>query len=90
MAVTAAQARAAAVEMVTDFAPAAPADVRTAAVEMVVDSLLDPPYESDVQFADQQASTHNLGANIIRRCGASSILAPWRRPRARVIEGAST
>ena len=46
----------------------------------------DLPYENDTQFADQQVSTHNLGANLIRRCGASSILAPWRRVRARVIE----
>ena len=89
MAVSEAEARAAAVEIVTNYAPAAPADVRTAAVAMLVDSMLDPPYENDVQFAGQQVSTHNLGPNLIRRCGASSILAPWRRPRARVIEEAS-
>ncbi len=86
MAVTAAQARAAAVAAVDDYAPHAPADVRTAAVEMLIDSYLDPPYENDVQFADQQASTHNLGPSHIRRSGASSLLAPWRRPRARALE----
>ena len=55
---------------------------------MVAQSILDTPYDNDVHFADQQVSTHNLGANIIRRCAASNILAPWRRPRARVIEDA--
>ena len=60
--------------------------MQTADVELLIDSLRDLPYENDTQFADQQVSTHNLGANLIRRCGASSILAPWRRVRARVIE----
>ena len=50
-------------------------DVRTAGVELPIDSLRDLPYENDTQFADQQVSTHSLGANLIRRCGASSILA---------------
>ena len=49
----------------------------------------DTPYDTDTQYDDQRVSTHNLGANIIRRWGAASILAPWRRPRARVIEAAS-
>ncbi len=89
MAVSESDARAAAVEIVTNYAPGAPADVRTAAVAMLVDSMLDPPYENDVQFDDQQVSTHNLGPAHIRRSGAASLLAPWRRPRARVIEGAS-
>ena len=82
MALTAAQRTAAATAMVDHYAPGAPAEVRTAAVELIGDSLQDPPYENEVHFEDQQVSTHNLGASIIRRCGASSILAPWRRPRA--------
>ena len=87
---TEAQAQAAASAIVSNYAPEAPADVRTAAVELMIDSLRDLPYDNDTQFDDQQTSTHNLGTNLIRRCGASSILAPWRRPRARVIEGASS
>ena len=87
---TEAQARTAASAIVSNYAPDAPADVQTAAVELLIDSLRDLPYENDTHFADQQVSTHNLGANLIQRCGASSILAPWRRPRARVIEAAAS
>ena len=90
MALTRPQARAAAQAVVDDFAPAAPADVRTAAAAMVEQSMLDTPYDDEIGYDDQRATTHNLGANIIRRCGASSILAPWRRPRARAIAEAST
>ena len=89
MALSDAQARTAASAIVSNYAPEAPADVRTAAVEMVELSMRDTPYDADTQYDDQRVSTHNLGANIIRRCGAASILAPWRRPRARVIEAAS-
>ena len=86
---TRAQAAAAAVLMVDHYAPDAPAAVRTAASSMVEQSILDAPYDDETRFSDQVTTTHNLGPNIIRRCGASSILAPWRRPRARVIEAAS-
>ena len=89
MALTAQQRLQAAAAMVDNYAPGAPAEVRTAAVEMVAQSIDDVPYDNETHFADQQVSTHNLGPAIIRRCGAASILAPWRRPRARVIEGAS-
>ena len=73
---TEAQARTAASAIVSNYAPEAPAVVRTAAVELLIDSLRDLPYDAATQFDDQQQSTHNLGANLIRRCGASSILAP--------------
>lgn len=86
---TRAQAAAAAVLVVDHYAPGAPADVRAACASMVEQSIIDTPYDNETHFADQQTSTHNLGPNIIRRCGAASILAPWRRPRARVIEAAS-
>ena len=89
MALTEAERQKAATMIVANYAPSAPAEVQRAAVDMVAESLRDPPYENEVHFADQQVSTHNLGPSIIRRCGASSILAPWRRPRARIIEGAS-
>ena len=86
---TRAQAAAAAVLMVDNYCPEAPRDVKTAAASMVEQSILDTPYDDETVFADQRTTTHNLGASIIRRCGASSILAQWRRPRARVIEAAS-
>ena len=86
---TRAQAAAAAVLMVDHYAPEAPADVRAACASMCEQSILDTPYDDETVFADQQTKTHNLGASIIRRCGASSILAQWRRPRARVIEAAT-
>ena len=86
---TDAQARTAASTIVSNYAPEAPADVRTAAVDLMVDSIRDLPYVQSTQFDDQKVDEHNLGPNLIRRCGASSILAPWRRPRARVIEGAA-
>ena len=82
---TDAQREAAARAVVDHYAPGAPEDVRTAAVSLMCDSLRDPPYENDVQFSDQQVSSHNLGANLLRRSGAASMLAQWRRPRARVI-----
>ena len=79
---TRAQAATAAVEIVDDYAPGAPASVRAAAAAMVEQSLLDAPYDNEAHFSDQQVSTHNLGPAILLRCGASSILAQWRRPRA--------
>ena len=87
---TRAQAAAAAVTMVDTFAPDAPAEVRSAAASMCEQSILDAPYDNDTHFSDQQTSTHNLGSNHLKRSGASSILAPWRRPRARVIEEAAS
>ena len=86
--VTDAQATDGARTAVDNCAPGAPTDVRDAAVALVVRSILDTPYDNDGQFAAQQVSTHNLGANLIHRCGAASLLAPWRRARARVIQEA--
>ena len=87
---TRAQATTAAVAIVDNFAPEAPASVRSAAASMVEQSLLDTPYDGVTAFDDQRVETHNMGASIVRRCGASSILAPWRRPRARPIAEAAT
>ena len=89
MALTDAARTAAATAIVQDFAPSAPADVRAAAVHLVAESIRYDPLTESVQFADQEVKYTNLGPSIIRRCGASSILAPWRRPRARAIEVAS-
>ena len=89
MAVTQAQAREASIVIVDNYAPDAPANVRAAAAAMVEQSMLDTPYDDEIGYDDQRTKTHNFGASHIRRCGASSILAPWRRPRARVIEAAT-
>ncbi len=88
MAVTEAQAQAASTAIVNNYAPDAPGDVQTAAIELLVKSIRSDPLVASVGFADQKVDYAGLGANLIRRCGASSILAPWRRPRARVIEAA--
>ena len=46
----------------------------------------DAPYDNETCFADQEGSTHNLHAKVIRCCGASSMAVTWRRPAGRVIE----
>lgn len=85
MALTEAQATAAANAIIDRYAPGAPADVKTAAKAMLASTIRHGPETSSVQFADQQVEWHNLGPALIRRCGAASMLAPWRRPRARAI-----
>ncbi len=85
MALSAAQRSAAAEAIVRDFAPGAPEAVRVAAVDMVSRSIEHDPLTERVEFADETLAYHNMGASIIRRCGAASILAPWRRPRARAL-----
>ena len=69
--------------------PGAPAAVRTAAVELLAKSIRTGPEIAGVHFADQQVDYQNYGPALIRRCGASSMLSPWRRPRGRVIGAAS-
>ena len=89
MALTLTQATAAATTIITNYAPGAPADVRTAAVELLTKTIKAGPEIASAEFADQKVDYHNLGSALIRRSGASSMLAPWRRPRARVIKAAS-
>ena len=85
MALTDAQATAAANAIIDNYAPGAPADVRTAASAMLAQTIRHGPETAQVQFSDQSVQWHNLGPALIRRCGAASMLAPWRRPRARAI-----
>ena len=85
MALTDAALTAAAGTLVDRYAPGVPAEVRQAAVHLVAESLRQPPFVSQIQFADQQYQFVG-GMDIIRRSGASSILASYRRPRARVLE----
>ena len=81
IALTETQARPAAQTIVDNYALDAPAELRTAAVEMAELSMRDAPYDNETCFADQERSTHNLHANVIRYCGASSTAVAWRRPR---------
>ena len=60
MALTLAQATAAATAIVDNHAPGAPADVRTAAVELLAASIRTGPEIAGVQFADQQINYQNL------------------------------
>ena len=90
MAVTLAQATAAATAIVNHHAPGAPPDVKNAAVELLAASIRTGPEIASVEFSDQKIDYQNYGPGLIRRCGAASMLAPWRRPRGRVIEAASS
>ena len=89
MALTLQKATDAATAIVDNHAPGAPAAVRTAAVELLAKTIKAGPEIAGAAFADQKVDYHNLGPGLIRRCGAASMLAPWRRPRGRVIEAAS-
>ena len=84
---TAAELLEAATAIVDDYAPSAPAIVKKQAVELLRISLGQHPHIEKTEFEDQ-AVTYSppIAANLIRRSGASSILAPWRRPRARALE----
>ena len=85
MALSEAQREAAATALVDRYAPDAPADVRTAAVSLVVKSLKTPAHVAAVRFEDQGID-YQTGFDLMRRCGATSILAAWRRPRARALK----
>ena len=87
MALTDAEWTAAATAAVNRYAPDAPPDVRAAAVEMVT-TVLPEMSAQTASFADQSVTSFP-GVDAIRRSGASGLLAPWRRPRARVIEAAT-
>ena len=89
MALTLQKATDAATAIVDHHAPGAPAAVRAAAIALLATSIRTGPEIAGVHFADQQVDYQNYGPGLIRRCGAASMLAPWRRPRGRVIEAAS-
>ena len=90
MALTVAQAEAAARALVTRYAPDAPTDVVTAAVDLLRQAIRLPVGVTEATYSDQQVSYEGrAGADLLRRSGAASLLASYRRPRARVIEEAS-
>ena len=84
-----------AAELVRQYAPEAPADVRATAaalVEVVLeyDANGAGAAHADLREGGSGASYRDpMRADIVRRSGAAGILAPWRRPRARPIAGAT-
>lgn len=89
----AAQATVAA-ELVRQYCPAAPADVQEIAAQMVLEVLKAGSRGAVTVMSgldgEQITRRDPMRADAVRRSGAASILAPWRRPRARPIEAASS
>jgi len=77
----------AASEVVNRYAPTAPASVKAQATTMLAESMRIGP-ETQISQGGQSVSFGPTGdrANLIHRSGASGILAPWRRPRARAVK----
>ena len=90
MALTHAEAEAAAEAMVDDFCTDPPAEVRTAAIAKLISHLRNYPDDgvTNTQFSDQSASW-KPSSRALLDSGASQLLAPWRRPRARLVEASS-
>ena len=87
MALSAAEAMAAAEALVDDFCTDPPAEIRTAAIAKLAAHLRDYPDDAttSTSFSDQSASW-KPSSRAMFDSGASQVLAPWRRPRARLIE----
>ena len=81
MALTAAQARAAATAQVEKYSPAAPDAIKTAAVERMADFLLIPVGIRQAQESGNMV-TYASGPAALTASGAAALLAPWRAPRA--------
>ena len=92
MAVTAAAALAASTAYVDAYCTDPPAEIRTAAIGLFARWI--ERYPSDgivsVNHSDQSVSWAPIAMGSgVMLSGAAALLAPWRRPRARVIEAAS-
>ena len=87
MALTAAEAMAAAEALVDDFCTNPPSEVRTAAIAKLAEHFRGFPSDGTVagQHGDQSASW-KPSSQAMLDSGASELLAPWRRPRARLVE----
>ena len=87
MALTAAEAEAAAEAMVDDYCTTPPAEVRTAAIARLSEYIrTSPPDGTTATSLGDQSTSWKPSSVAMRDSGASQILAPWRRPRARLIE----
>lgn len=81
MALTEAQARAAATAQVERYAPDAPEAIQTAAVERMTDYLLIPVGIRQAQESGNMV-TYAASPAALTASGAAALLAPWRAPRA--------
>ena len=90
MALTHAEAEAAAEALIDNYCTDPPAEVRTAAIAKLAEHLRSYPSDglTNTQFGDQGASWKTSSPAMFDS-GASQILAPWRRPRARLVEASS-
>ena len=92
MAVTASEALAASTAYVDAYCTDPPAEIRTAAIGLFARWI--ERYPSDgivsVNHSDQSVSWAPIAMGSgVMLWGAAALLAPWRRPRGRVIEAAS-
>ena len=87
MALTAAESMAAAEALVDDYCVLPPAEIRTAAIAKLSAHLRHYPADgtTNTQHGDQ-SSSWKPSSRALLDSGASELLAPWRRPRARLVE----
>ena len=91
MALTETEATAAATAAIDSYCVGPPAAIRTAAVARLSHWIARYPADSiaSVSHSDQSVSWQKSEmASGIMLSGAAALLAPWRRPRGRVIEAA--
>ena len=84
---TVAEAVVAATAVVGNYCTDPPPDVRAAAISKLASHYRDYPDDgiTNTQFSDQSAAW-KPSSRAMLDSGASALLAPWRRPRARLIE----
>ena len=88
VALTAAEALAAATALVDDYCADPPADVRTAAIARLSNWIQRAPSDgiASVTHSDQTAAwKSDMSASGMMLSGAAGMVASWRRPRGRVI-----
>ena len=88
MALTPAELEAAVREFIDRQAPGAPDSIRALAADRMA-SYLALPDETMLGLDGQQMSRASPSLAVLRASGAGELLAPYRRPRARVVEAAS-
>ena len=74
--------------VVEDYCPAAPAAIKETAIQMLVE-VMELPVEVDLRNAGSGVTMpRREDRMLIQTAGVASLLAPYRRPRARTIEAA--
>ena len=72
-------------EMVDNYCPGAPVTIRAAAADLVLRALMIGPETMLADGGQQVQNPHPKTRHAIVHSVVGSMLAPWRRPRARVI-----